>query len=200
MLYATKFLKTTDRVIVHGFGTFEGMPETFDSRDCDIISNDNWHKGQFQANFEKLDNYCREHYANYQLHKGLFENTIDENLLKSLEGHKLILIWLDCDYYTSAKVVFEKIISHIPNGCVIYFDEPEFNFGSRFTGEARLIYEINEGKFGEGVELVLDTALALNSFRAYRFINMNNKIRYEREEPKRRVAQHKIRINDSPFP
>jgi hypothetical protein len=199
-LYAVKYLKMDDRVIVHGFDTFEGMPETFDDKDRNIISNDNWYKGQFKSSFESLDNYCRNKFKNYELHKGLFENTISTELLKSFEVYKPILIWIDCDYYTSSKVIFEKLVSHIPNGCVIYFDEPEFNYGSRFTGEARIIYEINNGKFGSGVELVLDSALSLNSQRVYRFINMNNKFRYERISSQRGVAEHRLRNNDSPFP
>ena len=37
MLYATKFMKMTDRVTVHGFDSFEGMPAPKDRRDKNII-------------------------------------------------------------------------------------------------------------------------------------------------------------------
>ena len=65
-----------------------------------------------------------------------------------------MLVWIDCDYYTSSRTVMERLLPYLPTGCVIYFDEPEFNFSSRFTGEARLIHEINHGLLGDGIELV----------------------------------------------
>jgi hypothetical protein len=111
------------------------------------------------------------------------------------------LVWIDCDYYSSARTVFEKLIFTLPTGCVVYFDEYEqLNFGSRFTGEARLVYEINHGLFGEDIELVLDPRLGLNTRRIYRFIRYGSDIRYEPQ--KRTNVAHYVhwRTNDSPLP
>jgi len=199
-LYATRYLKMEDRVIVHGFDSFEGMPESFDLRDQDMIANDGWVKGEFKASYESLDEYCRKHYCNYRLYKGYFEDTVNKEFLESLETCLPILIWIDCDYYTSAKTVFERLIPYIPSGCLVYFDEVEFNFGSRFTGEARIIYEINHGLFGDGIELVLDTNLSLNSKRIYRFINCNARSEYEKSHRENTSGILRRRINDSPLP
>lgn len=201
-LYATKYLNLEHRIIVHGFDTFEGMPATDDKRDQDLIANNGWLEGQFKGEYKTLDSYCKERYENHKLHKGFFSETLNNKFLESLKTNLPILIWLDADYYTSTKSVFDSLIPYIPNGCVIYFDEPEFNFGSRFTGEARVIHEINSGKFGEGVELVLDTMLSLNSKRVYRFINSNAKSSYERKEPEHILIPNMVkhRTNDSPFP
>ena len=110
-----------------------------------------------------------------------------------------ILIWIDCDYYSSTKVVLERIIPYIPTGCVIYFDDIYFNFSSRFTGEMKAVWEINQGKFGEGIELVLDHALSWDSNRVYRFINANKEKRYELIAPAKE-DQVQRRRGDSPFP
>lgn len=200
MLYATKYLKVADRVTVHGFDSFEGMPRTDDRRDMDIVTGDNWAEGQFESSYEELDAYCSKHYNNYRLHKGMFDETLTDELLEQLRKTPPILIWMDCDYYTSSKAVMEKLIPVIPNGCVIYFDEPEFNYGSRYTGEMRIIHEINAGEFGEGIELVLDRELSLNTYRIYRFINEKNDAVNEPYNKINSSDYTNRRTNDSPLP
>ena len=199
-LYATKYLKMDDRVMLYGFDTFEGMPEAKDIYDKDIIANDGWVKGQFKGNYESLNEYCSKHYNNFSLFKGYFEDSLDITFLEKLKTELPILIWIDCDYYSSAKVVFDRLIPFIPNGCVIYFDEYEFNYGSRFTGEAKIVYEINSGKFGDGIELVLDSMLSMNSQRIYRMINLNNPTQYQRLYSVNDVSNLRRRTNDSPLP
>jgi len=200
MLYATRYLNCEARVTVHGFDSFEGMPKTNDKKDKDLIANDGWIEGQFKTDFEKLQKYCAGKYQNFVLHKGYFDQTLTTEFLGSLKSKLPCLVWIDCDYYTSAKVVFERIKDYLPNGCVVYFDEPEFNYGSRYTGEARLIHEINTGLYGDGIEIVLDQLLSLNSRRVYRYININASSVYERFEKINTYKEFPRRCNDSPFP
>lgn len=199
-LYATKYLKVEDRVTVHGFDSFEGMPETKEKADQDLVANDGWVAEQYKGNYNNLKDYCNKHYNNFKLHQGYFDQTLTDEFVKTLDKNLPILIWIDCDYYTSAKVVFEKIIPYIPTGCAIYFDEYEFNFGSKFTGEARIVHEINQGLFGEGIELVKDDNLSLNSNRIYRFINSKSEVQFERIETLNTASDLRPRINDSPLP
>lgn len=200
MLYATRFLKMLDRVIVHGFDSFEGLPESFDERDKDAIANDSWVASQYKGNYEELKEFCSLNYSNYCIHKGYFEDTITDDFLKTLETNLPILVWIDCDYYTSARTVFERIIPYLPSGCVIYFDDYDLNYGSRFTGEARIVHEINHGIFGEGIELLFDTNLSLNSKNVYRFINRESRLRYERLSLTHTANEVRRRTNASPMP
>ena len=200
MLYATKYLKVADRVTVHGFDSFEGMHSTDDRRDLDLVTDDDWVEGQFKSSYEKLNDYCRKHYPNYRLHKGMFHETLTDALIAELERTPPILVWIDCDYYTSSRVVMERLVPVLPNGCVIYFDEPEFNYGSRFSGEMRLIHEINQGEFGSHIELVLDPALSLNTYRIYRFINADRDSTYEPVSKFNKAVRSKTGTNDSPLP
>lgn len=201
MLYATKYLNMADRVIVHTFDSFKGMPSPVDEKDQDLIANDSWVEGQFRGRYEELEEYCSKRYKNYQIHKGYFNETLTEGLLSSFKTHLPILVWIDCDYYSSARTVFEKLIFCLPNGCVVYFDEYEqLNFGSRFTGEARLVYEINHGLFGDDIELVLDSNLSLNTNRVYRFIRYKSPIQYEKLSKDSWATQVHKRTNDSPLP
>jgi methyltransferase family protein len=185
MLYATEFLGMADRVTVHAFDTFKGLPPAVDRRDRSVItSQDVFHEGQFQGDYEALDALCRRRYRNYALHQGLFEDSLTPELLRTFETQLPILVWLDCDYYSSTRTVFERLIPYLPSGCVLYFDEIEgFNYGSRLTGEARAIYELNHGGFGEGIELVLDRRLSLEAERVYRFIRLEGGPTYERAVP-----------------
>ena len=201
MLYATRYLGMDDRVWVHTFDSFEGMPPARDLKDLDLVSDDSWVQGEFRGRYKELQEYCFQRNRNYEIHKGYFDQTLTDTFLSSLQIYQPILVWIDCDYYSSARNVFEKLIFHIPNGCVIYFDEFEkLNFGSRFTGEARLVHEINHGRFGEDIELVLDSELSLNTKRVYRFIRFDSNLHYHPLSRDHSVAQVHYRTNDSPLP
>ena len=179
MLYATKYLGMADRVTVHGFDTFEGMPAPKDRRDIDIVAErEVWVEGQFRGGYERLRERLAEKYTNFRLHKGLFEETVTEEVLESFRTERPVLVWIDCDFYSSARAALERILPVLPNGCVVYFDEYELNYGSRFTGEARLVHEVNHGEFGAGLELVLDRALSLDSQRIYRFLRFENALHF----------------------
>jgi hypothetical protein len=198
-LFAVQYLGLTDRVVVHGFDTFSGLPDWEHAADEALVAGEEWTAGTYRGRYEELKRYCEERYDNCQLHKGLFEDTLTNELLSSLHDYLPILIWIDCDYYLSTKQVFERLAHHIPTGCVVYFDDMHFNFSSRFTGEMRVVAEINDGAFGRGIELVPDRALTWNSNRVYRFINLNARTRHRL---KRRLAGDPVRYrrDDSPFP
>lgn len=201
LLYATRHLKLTERVVVHTFDSFEGMPVAIDEKDKEWTSGDNWVPGQFKGRYEELDAYCRTRYANYRIHRGYFEETIDAAFLASLEQSPPALIWIDCDYYSSARTIFERLIDRIPNGCVVYFDDLDnLNYGSHFTGEARLVHEINSGLLGDNIELVLDPVISLYSRRIYRFFRMPP-TRLFRRLGEGNKAEHVRRFsNGSPMP
>lgn len=199
-LFATRYMKVQNDVICHGFDTFEGMPETTDARDRGSVVGADWKAGQYHGRFHELNAYLTTKYSNWRLHKGLFEDTLLPAFLEQLRVHKPILVWIDCDYYTSARIVMQRLIPYLPSGCVVYFDEYEFNFGSRFTGEARVVHEINAGELGPGLELVLDKDLSWDLSRCYRFINENATNRFERSTELRHATELRRRGNDSPLP
>ncbi len=201
MLHATRYLEMEDRIMVHTFDSFEGMPPAVDAKDLDLVGGDSWAPGEFRGRYEDLRTYCAAKYRNFQIHKGYFEESITTEFLSSLKSNPPILVWIDCDYYSSAKVVMERLMPHLPNGCVVYFDEYDnLNYGSRFTGEARLVHEINRGQFGENFELVLDRKLGLDSDRIYRFMHFGSELRYPPLNTENAPNVVHLRGNDSPLP
>jgi hypothetical protein len=199
-VFATHYLKASRDIVCHGFDSFEGMPESGDQRDRAGIEGGDWKTGQYRGDYDALAKYLSSRYSNWRLHKGFFEHSLTPQLVSELLVHKPILVWIDSDYYTSARTVMERLIPVLPTGAVIYFDEYEFNFGSRFTGEARLVHEINRGDFGNDIELVLDRDLSWDLSRCYRFVRENPAIKFERLRELGHATDLRRRGNDSPLP
>jgi hypothetical protein len=200
MLYATQYLHMSDCVTVHAFDSFEGMPDSADRKDRGIVFEEEaWVKGEFKGNYEELASFCAKRYNNYVIHKGYFQETLPKNSSVHFGTHAG-LIWIDCDYYSSTQAVMERLIPYIPNGCVVYFDEYEWNYGIRFTGEARIVYEINNGVFVKDIELIFDRKLSLDSQRVYRFMRFEGGPRYVRRVPIPRYYEREFSTNDSMLP
>jgi O-methyltransferase len=197
-LYGAKYLKMDERVVFHGFDTFEGLPKIDSTSDAALVQGDDWEAGTYRGRYEALERYCSEKYSNFVLHRGLFEDTLTDAFLETLLEYKPALIWIDCDLYSSTASVFKRLIPYIPTGTVVYFDDIYFNFSSRFTGEMRAVHEINRGDFGDGIELVLDRQLSWESNRVYRFINLNSKSQHQLKNV--RKDDLRLRGDDSPFP
>jgi len=91
---------------VHGFDSFEGIPEAW--------------------NHEKAGSYSMkgslpEVPDNVFLHRGWFEDSIPSFLVGRKESVRLMNI--DCDLYTSTKTVLDQFAGHITEGSVLVFDE-----------------------------------------------------------------------------
>lgn len=170
MLFATRYLRMEENVQVHTFDSFEGLSKPSDPKDIGLVGK-HWQAGGFKGSYDTLKNYCEQHnYKNHRIHKGYFEDSLTEEVVSQFQSYKPVLVWFDCDYYQSTLVALERILPVLPTGCVLYFDDFGWNYGSKFTGEARVVHEVNQGKLGEEIELLLDRKLTWDSRGVYRFI------------------------------
>ena len=97
--------------------------------------------------------------------------------------------------------MLERILPVLHNGCVVYFDDLDFNFRSRFTGQARLIHELNRGDFGANLELVADTALSWDSGRIFRFVRPGDEaLLFEPLYHRETLPLARGIVDGSPFP
>lgn len=200
MLYATRYMGLEDRVTVHAFDSFEGLRAPEDRRDRNVVTDDEvFAAGQFRGSYEELEAYCRSRYHNYAIHQGYFEDVLSPQLLEVFRKQLPILLWIDCDYYSSARTVLERLLPFIPSGCVVYFDDYRYNHGSRLTGEARVVFELNRGDYGDNIELVVDRELGLDSDAVYRFIRFEGAPRYRLVTPPT-LHPGRRRRNDSALP
>jgi hypothetical protein len=120
--------------IVHGFDSFEGLPEAwFDQFD----------KGTFSTNHQLPDVL-----ENVQLHVGWFDKTLPE--FAATHKGQVAFMHVDCDLYSSTKTIFDILGDRISSGTVIqadeYFNYPgwkhhEFKAFQEFVAQRKLKYE-----------------------------------------------------------
>ena len=103
-----QFLKYNPTAHLHGFDSWEGLPEAWD------VGNKVYKPGDMAVPMPIFD-------SRVQLWKGWFEDTIDP--WKEKHQGSIQLLHVDGDLYTSAKTVLEKLNDRIVPGTVIIFDE-----------------------------------------------------------------------------
>jgi tetratricopeptide (TPR) repeat protein len=91
---------------VHGFDSFEGLPETWHENPQGLYSTD--------GELPKVP-------ENVILHKGWFEDTLPKFLEDFSDPVRFLNI--DCDLYSSTKTVLDHLSDRICRGTVIVFDE-----------------------------------------------------------------------------
>jgi hypothetical protein len=103
-----RFIAKRIKETVHGFDSFEGLPE-------------DWTYFQKQGRFSLDGNIptFREH--NIRTYKGWFEDTVPVFLAEHAGAARFIHI--DCDIYSSTRTVLAQLQSRIVEGTVIVFDE-----------------------------------------------------------------------------
>ena len=112
--------------IVHGFDSFEGLPE-------------DWRAGVPKGTFKtgRLP-AVRE---NVRLHQGWFDETVPR-FARETSG-PIAFMHVDADLYSSTKTIFRELGSRIVPGTVIQFDE-FFNYRGWQDGEWRAFHELCE--------------------------------------------------------
>ncbi|MBN2388704.1 MAG: class I SAM-dependent methyltransferase [Anaerolineales bacterium] len=95
---------------LHGFDSFEGLPEAYDD------AGGKYTKGWFSTRGQvpQIDD------PRITFHKGWFEQTLPEF---ELPAHEILLINLDADLYSSTSYVLEQLRPHIRAGVYVYFDD-----------------------------------------------------------------------------
>lgn len=91
---------------VHGFDTFEGLPDDWHG----------WDKGSYSTGGE-----IPEVPEGIHLHAGLFDDTLPPFLNQFADPVRFMNV--DCDLYNSTKNIFDHLIERIIPGTVIVFDE-----------------------------------------------------------------------------
>ena len=103
-----QFLKYNPTAHLHGFDSWEGLPEAWD------VGNKVYKPGDMAVPMPIFD-------SRVKLWKGWFEDTIDP--WKDKHAGSIQLLHVDGDLYSSAKTVLTKLNNRIVPGTVIIFDE-----------------------------------------------------------------------------
>lgn len=106
--YWSKALKNPEAML-HGFDSFEGLPEDFDI-DGPIVRSTHDNKGQIP----EIDD------PRVKFFKGWFDEVLPSY---QLPAHDVLVIMLDADLYSSTMCVLNHLEPFIKPGTYIYFDE-----------------------------------------------------------------------------
>ena len=113
--------KKNKNKIIYGFDSFEGLPE-------------DWRYGFSKGKFT-LDKQIPKLERNIKIYTDLFENSIPKFIEDKKNKLGLIsFIHIDCDLYSSTKLIFSLLKNQIGRGTVIVFDE-YFNYPGWEKGE-----------------------------------------------------------------
>ncbi len=125
------------------FDSFEGLPGYENERD----RNPAWEKGQFAGSIEYIRHLIEKEFPsilkNVRFFKGYFEQTLTEDLRRSLKEFPPSFVNIDVDYYTSCKLVLDFIGPILQEGTIIYFDDIFEYLGNPEKGELLAIKEFN---------------------------------------------------------
>jgi predicted O-methyltransferase YrrM len=104
-----RWLATETQRTVHGFDSFDGIPEYWNGNPAGTFA---------RRKLPKVPD-------NVILHVGLFDQTIEEF---SADNHEPIaFLHVDCDLYSSTRTVFDRLGDRLQSDAIILFDE-YFNF------------------------------------------------------------------------
>jgi hypothetical protein len=165
-------LRLPNQVTVLGFDTFEGLPPPREGDDAAP-----WQIGDYHEQIEQVQRHLeRSGFRDFELVKGLFADTLKDKAA-ALRDAPPIFVAIDCDYYSSTIDIFDALIPTAPHGCLFYFDDVAAEFYSTKTGELKAIREVNEGRYGDHIELVhyplwIETREMRHWLQVYRLVNV----------------------------
>ena len=125
-------------MMLFGFDSFQGLPETDDQKD------NVWCTGAFACGEKELRQILyRNRFQNkeYELVGGFYEESLNEALHQRLSGRKAAIVYVDCDLYTSTVQVLNFIRRYLVNGSIVCFDDFFHYKGARDQGEQKALSE-----------------------------------------------------------
>lgn len=111
-----EFIPNYDKKL-YGFDSFHGLPQFTDGD-----KNDPWHMGQFDNQGIVPVDLLNDRFS---IHKGMFSETLTDELAETLKGQKIGLLHVDCDIYSSTCQVLDFCLKHdlLTKGSVIVYDD-----------------------------------------------------------------------------
>lgn len=130
------------------FDSFEGLPEIISDVDkfsYEVIEKKVWTKGSMSTD-KGVDELIRKSLSkiipesSIKIIKGFFEDTLDEHL----PSEKAALVHIDCDLYSSARFVLEKLIERdlLQDGGLLVFDDFNSNRANPVMGERKALQDV----------------------------------------------------------
>jgi O-methyltransferase len=123
---------------LRGFDSFCGLPAHENFQD------NIWHAGQFACSEEEFRKILRRNgimQNEFELVKGFYRDSLNEALVRQLDGVTAAIVYIDCDLYESTRDVLRFLEKFLVNGSIVCFDDYYNNRGAPDQGEARALSE-----------------------------------------------------------
>lgn len=118
LIYISKF---------YAFDSFEGMPRPYGIDNQKI-----WRQGMNFTSERKFLNIIKKDLHRTEVVKGFYNVTLPNFKIKN---EKIALAYIDCDYYSSTKLVLEFIKDYLQHGCLIAFDDWDCYYSDPMRGQ-----------------------------------------------------------------
>jgi O-methyltransferase len=127
-----------DQMKLFGFDSFEGLPEIDDAGD------NVWSKGQYACSEDELRKILRRggmRPSEYELIKGYYDRSLNAGLHERFAGHQAAIVYIDCDLYSSTKLVLNFLSPYLVDGSIVCFDDYYCYKGNPDQGEQKALSE-----------------------------------------------------------
>jgi hypothetical protein len=121
----------------YAFDSFEGMPEPLG-----IDIQKMWKKS---VNFTSLENFkeiCKKDLYRIEIIKGFFSESL-KNFFFPKES-KIAMCYIDCDYYSSTKNVFEFLKKYLNHGMILVLDDWDCYYSDPLRGQQKAFAEFKK--------------------------------------------------------
>lgn len=121
----------------YAFDSFEGMPEP-----KGIDKQKIWRASMNITSEEKFKKTCVSDLHRITTVKGFYEDTLPK--ISWNHDSKIVLAYIDCDYYSSTVEVLKFLRDKLPHGAILAFDDWNCYYGDPKRGEKRAFSEFQE--------------------------------------------------------
>lgn len=127
-----------------GFDSCEGLPD--EDISVDPLRSRDWFAGEFKHDLKDYE------VSDFQLVRGWFKDTLNDDILPLLRSKPIGLIHIDCDMYSSTMDVLEFMFSHqlIRPGCLLVYDDWGGYADHYHKNAIEIYHEYHEYESGEG--------------------------------------------------
>jgi O-methyltransferase len=122
------------------FDSFQGLPDQAGAED----EHPHWQKAAMSMSLQQFNDICRQHnipVSDYQVVPGYYTDTIGNESNLGVFPRDVALAYIDCDMYSSTKVVLSFLASRLKHGMIIAFDDYYCFSKSTLAGERKAFLE-----------------------------------------------------------
>jgi O-methyltransferase len=122
------------------FDSFQGLPDQAGAED----EHPHWQKAAMSTSLQQFNDICRQHnipVSDYQVVPGYYTDTIGNESNLGVFPRDVALAYIDCDMYSSTKVVLSFLASRLKHGMIIAFDDYYCFSKSTLAGERKAFLE-----------------------------------------------------------